>query len=224
MLKIKFLFLFLISAALLFNTVNAQDKEFKPKKTPEERAAKISDKLKTELSLTDDQYNSVYNIFLEVHKQIDSDRQTYANDKHAFKKAAKERRQKVKESLNSVLNQEQISKLENFRKEKKNRPKKTPEERATLISERLKTELNLTDDQHTSVYNIFLDAQKQREIDKQTYGNDKEAFKKARKETNQKVRESMKSVLTQDQITKLKELRKQNKIKHKQYKKNKLNN
>jgi periplasmic protein CpxP/Spy len=99
----------------------------------------------------------------------------------------------------------------------------TPEERATNQTNRMKTELNLTDDQYTKVYDINLGIiMKNDGINASTFS---EEVKKEVLQSNQQARKSMlKDVLTAAQYekleTKVKEIKKKKreKAEHKEVK------
>lgn len=99
----------------------------------------------------------------------------------------------------------------------------TPEERATSQTNRMKTELNLTDDQYTKVYDINLGIiMKNDGIKNSTFS---EEVKKEILQSNQQARKSMlKDVLTAAQYekleTKVKEIKKKKreKAEHKEVK------
>lgn len=99
----------------------------------------------------------------------------------------------------------------------------TPEERATNQTNRMKTELNLTDDQYTKVYDINLGIiMKNDGIKASTFS---EEVKKEVLQSNQQARKSMlKDVLTAAQYekleTKVKEIKKKKreKAEHKEVK------
>jgi len=113
MLKQKFISLcVLIVIVISFSYSYAQDQGTKPKKTPEERAAMITDRMKKGLELTEEQYSSVYNIVLEAQKQRDEE----IAKREELKKAAKERFEKTEASLKEVLSPDQFNKLQEYKK------------------------------------------------------------------------------------------------------------
>ena len=128
MFKKTYLILTLIIIALLFFSVNSfsQNDEKAPKKTPEELARKIADTLRTELQLSDTQYNQVYDIFLNHINRVREDRQKYGKeDTEGRQTARKDRRKNLKAELDNVLSDEQMAKLKELHKERKNRKHKT---------------------------------------------------------------------------------------------------
>lgn len=101
------------------------------------------------------------------------------------------------------------------------RPKRTPEEIAQKRADKMNEKLQLSSDQYKSVYNLFLENAQWRQQNMQSFGGDKEAMKKAFKERHLQNKEQLKNILSSEQITKLKEIRKENKGKHKGWDKNK---
>jgi protein CpxP len=81
--------------------------------------------------------------------------------------------------------------------------KKTPAEKATMYSNKLKTDLGLTDDQTQKVNAAKLDQLTQREAIKVKYNNDNKAGEADFRANNDKFKASLKSILTPDQLAKL---------------------
>lgn len=89
----------------------SQDKQM----DPEARAKKVTEKMKTELSLSDDQYKKVYDINLkygekmhDIRKQ-DGDRQAKMNEVRDLNKAKND-------ELGAVLSKEQMDKYKEMKK------------------------------------------------------------------------------------------------------------
>jgi hypothetical protein len=113
MFKQKFITsLFFIAVLFSASYMYAQDQDPKPKKTPEERAATMADRMKKNLELTDEQYNSVYPLLLEAAKQKDADREQI----RAIKQSAKERFEKNEASLKEILTPDQFNKYQEHKK------------------------------------------------------------------------------------------------------------
>lgn len=94
-------------------------------------------------------------------------------------------------------------------------PHKTPEERAKMMSDKMKTELSLTDDQYQKVQAINLDfANKTKDIKKD--GADKAGWAEKMKPLDEERTTSLKGVLTPDQFTKFESMKKDMKDKHKE--------
>ncbi|MCU0373577.1 MAG: DUF4890 domain-containing protein, partial [Ignavibacteria bacterium] len=95
----------------------AQDVDSKPKKTPEERAALITDKMKSSLNLTDDQYSKVYELNLQRIKE----RRAFREEKSKTDSDIKKKRSEYMTSLKSILTDEQYQTLKKIQKEKKSK-------------------------------------------------------------------------------------------------------
>jgi len=98
--------------------------------------------------------------------------------------------------------------------EQKARPAKTPADIAKMRSEHLKTKLNLNEEQTSKIYQVILDEEKEKESDR--------ISRKARAEKNQ---ETIKKVLTPEQLKefnllkeKRSDVRKQNRSKVRSHK------
>ncbi len=89
-------------------------------KTPEEKASMMADRMKQNLSLSDDQYRQVYNLALEKAKMQSSNREKYKSmDKESRKSMKKQHREDFRKQLESILNQDQISKMKALRESHK---------------------------------------------------------------------------------------------------------
>ena len=81
--------------------------------------------------------------------------------------------------------------------------KKTPAEKATMFSSKMKTDLGLTDDQTQKINAAKLDQLTQREAIKTKYNNDNKAGETEFRANNDKFKTALKSILTPDQLAKL---------------------
>ena len=98
--------------------------------------------------------------------------------------------------------------LSSLAQDKDSRTIRTPEEKAKLNSERLKTSLNLSDDQYTKIYDLNL----QRIKDGKEFREIKLKFKEDRDKRNTEYKNSLESILTDDQIKSMKKMHKDKKI------------
>lgn len=116
--------------AIFFSLVSsyAQVDEKQPKKTPDEIATKIADVLRKELQLSDTQYDEVYEIFVNHITQVQADREKYGKeDSEERKNAIMERRKNLKSELENVLSDEQMEKLKELRKKRRERNRTGPD-------------------------------------------------------------------------------------------------
>ncbi len=89
------------------------------KMTPEQKAAKLTQYMTTNLNLTTDQQTKVSALNISKAKQLDSIRTTYKGDMEAAKAAAKTVKVDYNNSLNTILTSDQKTKWEALKKQKK---------------------------------------------------------------------------------------------------------
>ncbi len=93
----------------------------KVKKTPEEVAQKRADKLKTELTLTDDQRAKAYTILLDNATKVQAIKAKYPNDKKAARTEIKPVKAACDTSIKAILTPEQIIKYDAMKKAHKDK-------------------------------------------------------------------------------------------------------
>ncbi len=86
-----------------------------------------------------------------------------------------------------------------------------PTEKATKVADKMKQNLNLTDSQYKSVYNIFYNHFSEMKSLKDQYGKDSDELKSTRKQKREELKKELSGVLTSDQIQKMEENRKKHK-------------
>ncbi len=86
--------------------------------------------------------------------------------------------------------------------------KKTPEEKAKLTSERLKASLNLSEDQTAKVYELNL----QKIKDHKEFIESKEKLNSDMKKKNSEYKNSLSTILTEEQMKSMKEMHKERKF------------
>jgi len=99
--------------------------------------------------------------------------------------------------------------VSSFAQDKDSKVSKTPEEKAKIRTERLKTSLNLTDDQYSRIYNLNL----QRIKESQEFRENNAKMREERGKKNEEYRSSFKSILTDEQKTAMKNMHKEKKFK-----------
>lgn len=97
--------------------------------------------------------------------------------------------------------------ISSFAQDKDN--KKTPEEKAKITSERLKTSLNLSDEQTAKIYDLNL----QRIKDHKEFKESKDKQNSNMKKKQSEYKNSLKTILTDEQMKKMKDIRKEKKSK-----------
>ncbi|MBN8785866.1 MAG: hypothetical protein J0I84_02120 [Terrimonas sp.] len=118
---------FMAVTLLISASVSAQDKM--QHKTPEEKAKMMSDKMKTALTLTDEQYQKVQAINLDFatkSKDIKKD----GADRSAWMEKIKPLEEERNTALKGVLTPEQFTKYESLKEEMKGKMKDKQKEKS----------------------------------------------------------------------------------------------
>lgn len=142
--SMKYIFYSLLMLGLIW-TAGAQNKQKanagKGKKTAEERAEKFTGNLSTELNLTEDQKPKVKELVHARITEVKTIKAKYPNDPKAAKAELKPVKQKFREDLKALLDEEQKKKFDTYverkkqeRKQKKQKPGEEDEE-SDLIGE-----------------------------------------------------------------------------------------
>jgi periplasmic protein CpxP/Spy len=218
--------------AILFAIGAFAQKGPKTEKTLEEMATKRADKLKTELSLTDEQRTKVYQAHFDKMTKMKAIKAKNLEDKKAIAKEMKPVNDSFQANMKSILTTDQFTQWEvakkneqATRKEKrKERAKKSElsaEEMANKKADKLKSELTLTDEQRTKVYQAQLEKITQMKAIKAKNLEDKKAKAKEVKPVNEAFQAKMKTILTPEQLTKWEEMKKNQKEKGKEFRKGK---
>lgn len=121
----------LMLIAVLFccaGTVAAQDSL---RTSPEARAKGLTDKMKTELALSDDQYGNVYGINLKYAQKNQTIMKGSGNKLSKFQTLRSQNEAKTKE-LKAVLTKEQFDKYQKMQKELKEGVRETVDKRDRL--------------------------------------------------------------------------------------------
>ena len=118
----------LLLTAFVSSNVFAQQNQ-RSKKTPEEMATKMADRMKSNLSLSDDQYKQVYDLALTRSKNRISNKEMYKSmDKETRKQTKMKHREEFMTQLSGILNQDQMKKFQenmaNHKQHRKNKPEK----------------------------------------------------------------------------------------------------
>jgi hypothetical protein len=104
------------------------------------------------------------------------------------------------------------------------KPKKSPEEMATMMADKMKINLSLTDAQYRSVHDIIMNHMNDRQINK---GSWKDLTREERKtmmtQRREELRKQFSTVLTSEQMTKLDQMKKDHSKKRGDRKSGKMN-
>ena len=132
-------FLFTIVALLLSASTFSQQpqrREFKP----EEMATRMADGMKKELNLNDEQYKSVYNLYLKRGEEMKARREKGQQSQQVDREAHREEMKKSQEALNAelqrILTSEQYSQYEEMLKKQQQQRRGQGNPRGPLNSQR----------------------------------------------------------------------------------------
>ena len=132
-------FLFTIVALLLSASTFSQQpqrREFKP----EEMATRMADGMKKELNLNDEQYKSVYNLYLKRGEERNARREKGQQSQQVDREARREEMKKSQEALNAelqrILTSEQYSQYEEMLKKQQQQRRGQGNPRGPLNSQR----------------------------------------------------------------------------------------
>lgn len=99
--------------------------------------------------------------------------------------------------------------INSFAQNKEIKTKKTPEEKAKITSEKLKSSLNLSDDQSSRIYELNL----QRIKDHKEFKENKSKLSADRKKKSSEYKNSLKNILSDEQFKSLKKMKKEKNFK-----------
>jgi len=120
--KLKFIALLFLGIGSL---AMAQQGKGGKNKNPETRAAQMTEKMVEKLSLSEEQKVKVSQLNLSRILQMKELRQTYSTDKEIIKAKSKVIFEDYRKQMKATLTSDQLTKLKEWRKEKKaNRPEK----------------------------------------------------------------------------------------------------
>ena len=112
--------LIIVFITIIFSGNSYSQNNERTRMTPEEKASKMADRMKQNLSLSDDQYKQVYNIALEKARMHISNTEKYKSlDKETRKEMKKQERSEFRKQLEGILSQDQITKMKELRESHK---------------------------------------------------------------------------------------------------------
>lgn len=119
--------LLLLTVFVSSNVFAQQNQRSKTNKTPEEMALKMADRMKTNLSLSEEQYKQVYELALTRSKNRISNKENYKSmDKETQKQMKMKNREEFMGQLSGILSQDQMKKFqENMAAHKEHRKNKS---------------------------------------------------------------------------------------------------
>jgi Spy/CpxP family protein refolding chaperone len=193
----------MLAGALMMSTLIFAQNDDDSRGDHHKRRGDRGEEMKTVLSLDDTQYNSIKEInkkYGEKQKALRQDSTMQRDDRFKAHKILQEQRTK---EVNKVLTKEQSTKWTSYKKERAEKRKAEFEKRSKERDEKLKSDLSLSDDQLKKLKDARKSThEKMKDLHEKKAG-DKEQYKKVRDEHDAKV----KSILTPEQYTKMKDMR-----------------
>lgn len=184
---------------------------FSQDKTAEEKAAEITERLTTELSLTEEQATKIEALnvdFITSKRSIKADK-SLSEDQQ--KEKLKDARKLHKASVNEILTDEQEATLKAKKEAHKNM---TPQDIADKMTEHMIEELDLTAEQIERVKILNLKVAQKIDVIRKDESMSKDKKKEFIKGNMKDLKNSLKPILTDEQFEKYKEMSKKMKEKH----------
>lgn len=199
-----------LGIALIGNAMSFSQKE--AKMTVEEKSDKITARLTEELDLSTSQSREIkaLNIdFITNHRKVRSDESLSKEQK---KELISTSNKSKKAKMESILSKEQLEKMSEMRKDKKGKKKNkknaSPAEKAQKMTAKLDAQVSLTPSQRESVKKVNLHSVMESNKIKQNTSLSDEDRKSEKKKIHKHKKEQLKSILTKEQLAKLKESKK----------------
>lgn len=119
------IFSLLLCLFLVANSSYSQTDDKKFPRTPEDIATKKSERMRQELSLSDEQYRTIYDLFLQNIKERQANRdKNKETDKQSMKVTRKQNKKEFRKQLESILTSEQLSKFKSMKGNKHGKAKR----------------------------------------------------------------------------------------------------
>lgn len=113
--QLKTKFILILALVAISVSSFAQDKDSKTNKSPEERAKVSTERMKTSLNLTDEQYSKIYDLNLQMIK----DRKDFKESKSKLDGERKKKSSEYRNSMKNILTEEQFKNMKKVHKDKK---------------------------------------------------------------------------------------------------------
>lgn len=179
-------------------------------------------RMTTELNLSPDQKAKVETILNDSKAKSDAVIAKYKGDREAAKPEMKAIKKETDKRISGVLTPEQNQKFAQMKEDRRDehmnhpdgpapaqKPQKNGDHQQKM--EELKSVLQLTPEQEVKFRELKKTEMEKKRVVREKYGNDREAAKPEMQAINKESRQALKSILTPEQIEKLKEYRRSHK-------------
>ncbi len=173
---------------------NAQNKEEKGKFREEMQAA---------LKLTADQSAQMKAIHQASKKAHEENKVKYATDKKALHQANQALRKETEAKIKAILSPDQYATMVKMKEEKRS-------EKVLKRANETSTKLGLSAEQNTKFLGFVATREQKMKANYTQFANDPEKLKEANKTAMKEFKDQVKSILSKEQLEKMKELKKMN--------------
>lgn len=187
----------LLTAAVLFSGVMVLAQGQNGRR---QHRSEFAERMKSRLSLTEEQYASIKKADESYRSKIETMRQDNKTDQQLKRTELRNLRQQRREEIGKILTAEQKAEWRKITDEKRNQKGTRNQEQNERIDD-LRKSLSLNDEQVTKIKQLHYERSKEIRSEK-VDGQSKEQTKEARKVSREKYHTAMKSILTPEQFTK----------------------
>lgn len=193
------------------NGVKAQtSNEGKQSKTEAHQSP--ADKMKSELKLTQSQYESVKKVFVEAKAARQKNEETYKNDQGTLQKVNKELRDQTETKIMAILDPVQKANYLAMKEQKKEeRRSESSRDKAIKKTGELTAALKLLPEQAAKINEIFVNGFTKIDVAKAKYKEDEEAAKAEIKPIKKEMEKNILLILTAEQKVAYKEYKEKKK-------------
>lgn len=200
------LILFFMSNGVIAQTSN----EGKQSKTEAHQSP--ADKMKSELKLTQSQYESVKKVFVEAKAARQKNEETYKNDQGTLQKVNKELRDQTETKIMAILDPVQKANYLAMKEQKKEeRRSESSRDKAIKKTGELTAALKLLPEQAAKINEIFVNGFTKIDVAKAKYKEDEEAAKAEIKPIKKEMEKNILLILTAEQKVAYKEYKEKKK-------------
>ncbi len=200
------LILFFMSNGVIAQTSN----EGKQSKTEAHQSP--ADKMKSELKLTQSQYESVKKVFVEAKAARQKNEETYKNDQGTLQKVNKELRDQTETKIMAILDPVQKANYLSMKEKKKEEHRsESSRDKAIKKTGELNAALKLTPEQAAKINEIFVNGFTKIDVAKAKYKEDEEAAKAEIKPIKKEMEKNILLILTAEQKVAYKEYKEKKK-------------
>lgn len=189
-------------------TAGVQAQEEKSKKSPEERSEIMTEKMAVELELTEAQKATIDGINTKYIVQMRSVRDDASKTEEAKKEELKYVRQTWKKEVEKQLTEDQKTRLEELKVQRKAEKALSLEDKARKKTDHMKEHLGLSTEQEEQVYQLNLKVGQKIQAIKENPDMSEEKKKEFIQGNKKDFKKVLSTILTDEQMAKFEEMKK----------------